>query len=299
MIKKLTLCLTLFFLSLTGCGNEKEVVPEVDTYQKETLQYKTISETDANLISLDVYHYNKPTQSKPVVIWVHGGAWAVGDKANSLDNKLNLFSSLGYLFVSINYRLSPNPAQLTNPDRIKFPNHNDDVADAVKWIVENIQDYGGNADKMVLMGHSAGAHLVALSGTSAAFLPARSIALNKLKGIAAIDTEGYNVSEEAMTGNETYLNAFGANDTEWTQASPIAQVFSGTAYPKFFIAKRGSATRIGRADAFISKLQSVGVNVSQVTGNQYDHEGINEAIGKAGETAITEPLKVFLALCFQ
>jgi arylformamidase len=287
----------LIFLQ-TSCSKD-ESTPTVQTnYTKTTVAYKTISGTDPNLLSLDIYHFGQTTPDKPIVIYVHGGAWAVGDKANSIDNKTNLFSSLGYLFISINYRLSPSTVS-TDPNRIMFPTHNNDVADAVKWVFDNINKYGGNKNKMVLLGHSAGAHLVSLSGTSNQFLPARGLTLNTIKGIASIDTEGYSVTDQAKSGNDTYLNAFGSDPSNWSKASPINQIFSGTSYPNFFVAKRGSATRIGLADDFIAKLQSVGVTVSQVTGNQYDHEGINDAIGAPNETAITEPLKTFLTQCFQ
>jgi arylformamidase len=268
------------------------------TYTKNTIVYNTISGVDANLLSMDIYHFGQPSVSKPVIIYVHGGAWAIGDKANSITNKTNLFSSLGYIFISVNYRLSPNPSS-TDPNRVMFPMHNNDVADAVKWIYDNIATYGGNKNKMALMGHSAGAHLVSLTGTSNQFLPARNIPLNTIKGVASIDTEGYNVLNQCNDNNEYYLNAFGNTNTNWTVASPVLNLNSGTLYPKFFVAKRGTASRIGISDNFISQFENVGGNVSQVTGNQYDHEGINNAIGAPGETAITEPLKTFFAQCFQ
>lgn len=64
-------------------------------------------------------------------------------------------------------------------------------------------------------------------------------------------------------------------------------------YPRFFVAKRGTPYRIALADDFISKLQSVGAVVSQVNGSQYDHEGINDAIGDPNDTVITPALKAF------
>ncbi len=292
------LLMTGVIFLLPSCSKDESTPTVPTTYTKTTVTYKTVSGTDPNLLSLDIYHFGQTTPDKPIVIYVHGGAWAIGDKANSITNKTNLFSSLSYLFVSVNYRLSPSTVS-TDPNRIMFPIHNDDVADAVKWIFDNISTYGGNKNKMVLLGHSAGAHLVSLTGTSNQFLPARGVGLNTIKGIASIDTEGYNVVDQGNSGNDTYLNAFGNSSTNWSKASPIDQLFSGTSYPKFFIAKRGTATRIGLSDDFITKLLSVGVTVSQVTGSQYDHEGINDAIGAPNETAITEPLKTFLTQCFQ
>ena len=300
MLSKITFSLLLALLvSQTSCKKSNtDTTPAIPkTYTKATVIYKTISGIDPDLLSIDIYHFGQTTATSPVVIYVHGGAWAIGDKASSLDNKINLFSSLGYMLVSINYRLSPSTAS-TDPNRIMYPTHNNDVADAVKWIYDNINIYGGNKLKIALLGHSAGAHLVSLTGTSNSFLPARSISLNTIKGVASIDTEGYDVAFQCNDNNAYYLNAFGNANTNWNAASPINNLFSGTAYPKFFIAKRGTASRIAVSDAFITKLQSVGITVSQVTGSQYDHEGINNAIGAPGETAITEPLKAFLVQCF-
>lgn len=290
--------LTLFILSAISCSDSENNPSKPTNYSKTTVAYKSVPGVDANLLSLDIYHFGETTPETPIVVYVHGGGWAIGDKANSITNKTNLFSSLNYLFVSVNYRLSPSTIS-TDPNRVMFPTHNEDVADAVQWIYENIDTYGGDKNKIVLLGHSAGAHLVSLTGTSNQFLPARGIALNTIKGIASIDTEGYNVFDQCTSGNQTYLNAFGNNTTNWIKASPIEQVFSNTLYPDFFIAKRGNAGRIALSDAFITKLQAAGVSVDQVTGSQYDHEGINDAIGAPNETTITEPLKTFLAKCFQ
>jgi acetyl esterase/lipase len=295
-MKKIVLFLAIFYL--IGCQKNDNLEPKPTTYTKNTIQYKSISGVDANLLSLDVYHFGKPDSKKPVVIYVHGGAFALGDKANNMTNKQNLFSSLEYILVSVNYRLSPETYS-TDPNRVMYPTHHNDVADAIKWVFDNIANYGGDKQKIALLGHSAGAQLVALIGTSNKFLPARTINLNTIKGVACIDTEGYDVVARCNENNEVYLNAFGQINTYWSEASPINNLFSGTAYPKFFIAKRGTSTRIGFANAFITKLQSVGVTVSEVTANQYDHEGINDAIGASNETIITDPLKTFFALCFQ
>jgi pimeloyl-ACP methyl ester carboxylesterase len=285
---------------LTACLSCKKKPEENTTnppsYTKQTIQYKNIIGVDANLLSLDIYYFGNTQNLKPVVVYVHGGGWVNGDKANQLENKLSLFNQLSYVFVSINYRLSPNNSNL-DPARIKYPDHNNDVADAVKWIIDNISSYGGDKNKIVLLGHSAGAHLVALTGTSNQFLPSRGVPLNFIRGVASIDTEGYDV---AANGTEpAYINAFGTNPAVWSEASPVVQVTVGNAYPRFFIAKRGTPARIAIADSFITKLQTTGTSVSQVNGSQYTHEGINDAIGAPGETAITTPLKEFLTVCFQ
>jgi|694.fasta_scaffold57962_2 arylformamidase len=295
----LSLFLSAILCMSTSCKNDDgpEVLNLPTAYTQTTVEYKTVNGVDPNLLSIDIYHYGQTAPDKPVVIYVHGGGWRQGDKANAMGNKKSLFSALGYIFISINYRLSPMSSTL-DPNRIMYPTHNNDVADAVKWIYDNIHAYGGNREKIVLLGHSAGAHLVSLTGTSNLFLPTRNIPLNTIKGIATIDTEGYDVASQAVANEDIYVNAFGTDPVIWSQASPMNNLFSGTAYPRFFVAKRGSAVRIAQADAFIAKLKSVGVSVNEVNGSQYDHNGINDAVGAPNETTITEPLKTFLAQCF-
>lgn len=293
----LLLCVTL--LSSLSCSKDHNSDASANKkYTKKTIQYKSVVGVDSNLLSLDIYHFGQTTLHKPVIVYVHGGGFAFGDKANDMANKLNLFSSLEYILVSINYRLSPGNYS-TDPDRVMYPTHHSDVADAMKWIYDNIGGYGGNNQKMALLGHSAGAQLIALVGTSQQFLPSRGLNLNLIKGVACIDTEGYDVVAQCNEGNRIYLNAFGQANAFWFEASPINNVVSDIDYPKFFIAKRGSRARIGYSDSFASKLRGANVGVTETTANQYDHDGINRAIGANNEKIITEPLKEFFLNCFQ
>lgn len=284
-------------LMQTEVASKSSAARQANNYLKTTVQYKALAGIDPDLLSLDLYHYRLTNTRKPVVIYVHGGGWSIGDKTNSLDNKLSLFSSLNYIFVSINYRLSPFPFRPSNPNRVKYPDHNNDVADAAKWVFDHIAAYGGDPEKIALLGHSSGAHLVSLTGTSQQFLPARGLLLRKIKGVASIDTEGYDVPSQI--GDEMYQNAFGTNNSTLIQASPIYNLFSSVSYPRFFVAKRGADDRVSLADAFINKLKSVGVVVSEVNGNPYTHGGINDAIGNPADTIITPALKIFFQQCFQ
>lgn len=288
-------------LVLLSGGCKKTTLLDQDlslgSFQKQTIHYKTMPGVAPNLLSLDLYSYADRSVLKPVVLYVHGGGWATGDKANKMANKVALFNSLKYLLISVNYRLSPSVLDLTNTTRVKYPDHSNDLADAIKWVVDSIGHYGGDATRIVLLGHSSGAQLVALMGTSQLFLPARHVALPVIKGIASIDTEGYDVPSQSS--EPIYQNAFGTDPAVHLEASPLHQLSSAYRYPNFFIAKRGTPARLALADRFIGQLITTGVKVSQVTGSQYDHEGINEAIGDPGDMVITPALKAFLQTCFQ
>lgn len=285
--------LVVLALILIFGGCKKKKVETTHTYTKETVVYKSESGVSANLLSLDIYHFNEKNTLKPVIIYVHGGAWAIGDKSQQLINKTNTFYKEGYLTVSVNYRLSPSPVQLTNPNRIQFPTHNEDVSDAIVWCFNNIAKYGGDPSKIILMGHSAGAHLVSLSGISADFLPKKGIQLNQLKGVISVDTEGYDISTQI--NEDIYKNAFGSDTANWIKASPQLQLNSTTIYPPFLVIKRGENSRIALANAFIETLKKHSVQVTEITASNYTHAGVNDAIGQENETVVTPGILSFIA----
>jgi len=292
--------LLLLPVFLLGCNKEDDnTIEPIVVNLSKTVAYKTIDGINPNLLSLDIYYNSLTDEKKPVIIYVHGGGWCIGDKSNEIENKTTLFQSLNYVFVSINYRLSPFPYELNNSDRVMYPTHNRDVADAVKWVFDNINQYGGQPNKVALLGHSAGAHLVALTGTNPMFINNVGLNFSDIKGVAVIDTEGYNVLSKTQENNALYINAFGIDANYNTQASPILNSTNSITYPNFFIAKRGNTERITIANNFINTLEQNGVSVSQVDGSIYDHSGINDAIGKTNETVITNALIAFFEDCFQ
>jgi len=284
-----------------SCGEDVNDINQETTSENltATIAYNQINGVDLNLLSLDIYYNSDLKTQKPVVVYVHGGAWTIGDKSNEIVNKVSLFQSLDYVFVSVNYRLSPFPFELDNLDRIMFPTHNNDVADAIKWVYDSIDQYGGNPEKIALLDLSAGAHLVSLTATNTSFLENVGLTNTVLKGVATIDTEGYNVLAKAQENNEIFENAFGTNLELNTQASPTRSIENDNFYPNFFVAKRGNPLRIAIADDFIEALEQNNTAVSQIDGSIYTHNEINSAIGDPNDNLITIPLVAFFEACFE
>ena len=192
----------------------------------QDIPYASATGVDPGLLSLDVY---PPTHGcpAPVVVWVHGGGWRAGDKSNQMAYKVPLWRDAGYTVVSVNYRLTDPAATPT----VRYPTHDDDVAAAVAWVHEHIADFGGDPDRIALLGHSAGAQIVAASRpTSATSAPMRS-ASTRSGASAALDTEGYDVAAMASTGNPVYRAAFGDDPATWVDASPIVHVEPGKDVP--------------------------------------------------------------------
>ena len=283
--------------------------------------YKTITGVSSSLLSLDVYHFGTGTlENRPVVVYIHGGAWALGDKAN-IDYKASFFNNLGYIFVSVNYRLSPSqiiPYSSFSASRVKHPNHISDCASAIAWVYNNIGNYGGDETQIVLVGHSAGAHLASLLATNQSYLNTAGVTINKIKGCISVDTDGYDVYKQIadpVSGGESsnpaqtkyfYQNAFGiypdatisgagtiittdfANTTAalaaYSAASPIANLSSST--PQFLVFMRGDSGRIARESEFLAALRSAAVPYTSVTydgSTTYTHSEINKSIGSVND----------------
>ena len=111
---------------------------------------------------LDIYRPVTEGSGRPVLLQIHGGAWILGHKAEQAMPLMHHMASLGWVCVSINYRLSPAAT---------FPDHIIDVKKAIAWIRENIEHYGGDPSFIAVTGGSAGGHLASLAALSPNYAP--------------------------------------------------------------------------------------------------------------------------------
>jgi acetyl esterase/lipase len=108
---------------------------------------------------LDVYRSRLAASGKaPVMVYIHGGAWMIGEKREQGKPMMYELVARGWVCVAINYRLSP---------KATWPDHIVDAKRAVAWVKEHIGEYGGDPDFVAVSGGSAGGHLCALLALSA------------------------------------------------------------------------------------------------------------------------------------
>jgi acetyl esterase/lipase len=93
---------------------------------------------------------------RPVVVYIHGGAWRTGNRRSGMRYLLPL-ARAGYIGISIDYRLT---------QQARFPAQIHDVKAAVRWVRAHIADYGGDPQRIAIAGSSAGAQLALLLGLS-------------------------------------------------------------------------------------------------------------------------------------
>ncbi len=289
----------LVLLSLFSCNKNNDNPSEDSKYIQKTVQYQSISGVKSKLTSLDINYFDKWTDLKPVMIFIHGGGWVIGDKTNKPSSKIELFKGLGYVYISINYRLSPFPYQLDNPNRILHPTHVKDVAKAIKYIYDNIEDYGGNKSNIAIMGHSAGAHLASLIATDPKYLNAEGLKTSIFKGVVSLDTQASDIDyamQHTFEGSDLYkmyINAFGDTSNKWKEASPINYVSSSLA-KNWVVVYRGSQTRMTNQLRYIDALKAEGKSVTAINAVDYSHSGVNDAIGNTNDTVINKPIVEFL-----
>lgn len=278
-----TCILLLTFLSLCMTQGPSPAESELSFF---TIQYKKTA-SDPNLCSLDVYTPVR-TGSRPVVVYVHGGGWQTGDKEN-VDFKPDFFNKEGFVFVSVNYRLSPE---------VKHPTHVQDVADAVAWVIETIDEYGGDPDTIFVMGHSAGGHLVSLLGTDEKYLVNSGFSLAVLKGVISLDNGAFDIPLRVKTERsslKSVTTAIGNSPEIWKDASPIYHVEAGKGIPPYllvYIASRENITGV-QARNMASQFEEEGLVCEVYRAEGKTHGSLNRDIGTPGDEP-TEKIMEFI-----
>ncbi len=185
---------------------------------------------------LDVY---APPDAKnlPVVFWIHGGGWQGGDKTD-VQIKPKVFTDKGFVFVSTNYRLLPSVDMATIVR---------DVAKSIRWVHDHIAEYGGDPNRLLVMGHSAGAQLAALICTDDRYLKAEGLSLAIIKGCVPVDGDTYDVPaiiETAETRRRVHglpqakfghREKFGNDPAKHRDFSAVTHVAKDKGIPPFLI----------------------------------------------------------------
>lgn len=243
--------------------------------------------------SLDIFEPGESGKQRPIVLYVHGGGWMQGDKS-ATHSKDELFTRNGYLFISVNYRLSPFPVDKTYPpDRVRSPHHVEDVAEAVAWLQIHAKEFGGNPKSITLMGHSAGAQLVCLLATDPQYLRARGVAPSVIKGVVALDSAAYDVALSIQNATLPAMRYQAFGTTLENQATDSWLALSATAHgdpsdaPILLITQASEPTRIAQCEQLAIAL---GQNpASSVLAVNKSHGEINQHLGSAADTSSMTP----------
>lgn len=241
---------------------------------------ETISYGSDALQSLDFWRAKTAKGAAPLVVFVHGGGWKRGSKDNATGRfKAEHYPGEGYAFASIDYRLVPAAT---------VEQQAADVASAVKALVGRAGALGIDRRRIVLMGHSAGAHLVALVGTDERYLKGAGLSFADIAGVIPIDGAAYDVPAQMKDGppimQATYSQAFGTDPARQKALSPTLQAGAPNA-PQFLLLYVQRPDGVRQAKALGAALTAAG---SRVDHGSFPGEGlqghaeINRRLGDPG-----------------
>ncbi len=226
------------------------------SHRTKDVPYVVATEPDFNAERhiLDVYAPNKKTATaRPVVVFIHGGSWNSGSK-NIYWFIGRRLAKQGVVAVIINYRLAPS---------VEVPAMANDCARAVQWTKQHIGEYGGDPNRIFVMGHSAGAGLAALLATDDELFAKIGVNQNPVKGAILDDPAGLDMfdylTKMQYPGDERYLIPYGKNPAVWRSVSPMYHVEAGCPPMLIYVGGKTYPSITSSSKRFHEKLQEQGV----------------------------------------
>ncbi len=215
------------------------------------------------------------------VFFVHGGGWRMGDKRQALGAKAAHWTAAGAFVISTNYRLVPDADPVEQAR---------DVARALAAAQREVARRGGDPEAFALMGHSAGAHLIALLAASPRI--AQEAGVRPWRATVLLDAGAIDVVStlESGRGKAIFDNAFGRDPVFWRAASPMHQLQTQTA-PVLAVCAEARLVACAENRAFVEKARGFGGR-AEVLPKAMTHAQINRLLGV--DMAYTREVDAFL-----
>lgn len=216
---------------------------------------------------MDVYAA-KGVEGAPVILMLHGGGWQTGSKRvpNVWFNKSRHFTSRGYVFVSTNTRLMPEAHPLEQVA---------DLARALAYVEEHAQTWGGDPNRIILMGHSSGAHVATLLALRQDLLQAAGV--RPPVAVVSLDTAALDVAQGMEGVARRWLGpVFGEDQALWQVASPV-NFIDAEDPPLLIVCSSTHSWPCPTAERFAQPFPQVGVLPVPLA-----HRAINGRLGQEG-----------------
>jgi arylformamidase len=255
---------------------------ELDALMQQVTLLRNVRYGNDDRQTMDVYLPRAARPGMPVIFMVHGGAWRFGDKTarSVVLNKAARWVPRGFIFVSVNYRMLPDADPLRQAE---------DVAQALATAQDKAAAQGGDPDKFILMGHSAGAHLVDLLDANPDL--ALKAGARPWLGTVSLDSGALDVARIMNARHlRLYDRAFGNDPAYWRTVSPT-QALTAAARPILLVCSTRRADSCPQARDFSARASSLGVH-AEVLGENLPHREINATLGEPG--AYTESVERFM-----
>jgi arylformamidase len=222
--------------------------------------------------TLDVYLPATPGPHR-LVVFLHGGGWTAGSKG--LGGKIAPpIVAAGYALASVEYRKVPqtDPAGATQ-----------DAARAIAYLLANAGPLGFDGSSFALLGHSSGAHMVALLGTDASYLKNAGVDPKRLVAVIPMDGVFDVTANLTHYPKEKRFTAFGHDAANWRHLSPAVLLASATLHPRFCALHDDTNSRfIEQATLFEAALRGNGANFETGIAHGLSHGEVAQEFSDPG-----------------
>ncbi|MEE9331200.1 MAG: alpha/beta hydrolase [Methylophilaceae bacterium] len=244
---------------------------------------KDVAYGDHKKQSMDIY-VPENVSSAPIILMLHGGGWSSGDKGDALIyiNKVNRWVPKGFIVISMGTRLMPDADVYTQIG---------DLSRAVATVQKRAAEWGGDTDKLMLMGHSS-------AGTMVSVLAANPSLVTDLGGKRwlasfSLDSSSLDIPRTMRLWQpEMFSYAYGKDSKKWPAASPI-NLLNSQSIPLFIACstQRGDGP-CEQAALFVEQAKKFNIT-TKITEQNFNHGEVNDRLGTDGE--YTNTAEAFMA----
>jgi len=276
-----------------GSAGAQPQEPQEPVTRRE-LAYPAPHEGDTSLNTLDLFDPGG-VAPRPLVLLVHGGSWVGGDKAGYERDIVPWWLERGYIAAPVNFRLATGIPQ---GDGVKPRDQARDIASALGWLLSRAEEYHIDPSRVILVGYSSGAHLVALLGTDERLLEEVNVEPESVLASISLDVHAYDVpyALSLMEGSVVEQNIplihhlFGEEEAEQLESSPISFV-DGWAARSLIISVDAAVDEVGSHGYIVSQCAQRYVEALRAAGHQSEtlhdasetHSSLVMGYGQAGD----------------
>lgn len=223
----------------------------------------------------------------PLVVYLHGGGWSAGSpRAGSGGAQAEFFTSRGFAYATVGYRYVPVVAV------------EEQLADVARAIAYLKNQPAVDARRIILVGHSSGAHMAALLGTDPSHFKAARLDFQAIRGVVLLDPAVLDVAPIMAAGGPTvdryFRPAFGADPARWSILSPLKQAEVPNAPGWLILHDSNNLLAGAQGGDLAASLAAAGARAAVLPVAGTTHVRLNDEIGRAGDPA-SEAIAAFLA----
>ncbi len=213
------------------------------------------------LQQIDLYHAPVTGPAK-LVVFVHGGGWIGGNKRAARQIAPALVQQ-GYAVASIGYRSYP---------QVPLTGMLQDTANGIAYLLHHAARFGIDPSRFAIIGHSSGAHMVAVLGTDAGYFARAGVDPHTLAAVVPLDGV-FDIGAEMRDYPQAQREGvFGADPAAWKLVSPVDLLGSMTAHPRFCLVHEDTNARfVEQEELFEAALKKRGEPVRVVTAHGLTH----------------------------